>query len=340
MCRYFGSSLYGFLVDRCAIAFEQPGPLRDLMQSTGDDVRFGSFLVQMLAAVHKLVIQGKAPELGRIYPSAGGVVDLDRVWEPFSQTVSANLPDLSAITTRPVQINDIDRSAGLLGGFALVAQQTGMPLRLLEIGASGGLNLRGDRYFYEWCGGNRWGDPESAVRFGNIFREGYPAIPQNIEIAERRGCDLNPIDPTSSEGELTLLSYLYPDETDRFHDLRGAIAIARELPCAIDKAHCADWLRAQLSTPLPGVVTLVFQSMVSRYLSESEQQRTREIIDAAGTHASRNAPLAWLRMEHGENQSVKEGYEIRLRIYPGFGEHLIARFHHACHVPSVEWLLQ
>jgi hypothetical protein len=309
------------------------------MQSTGDDVRFGSFLVQMLAGVHKLVIQGKAPELGRIYPSAGGVVDLGRVWEPFSQTVSVNLTELSAITTRPVQINDIDRSAGFLGGFAVVAQQTGMPLRLLEIGASGGLNLRGDRYFYEWRGGNRWGDSESAVRFRNIFRERYPAIPHNIEIAERRGCDLRPIDPATSDGELTLLSYVYPDETDRLQDLRAAIAVARELPCAIDEDHSADWLRAQLSTPVPGVVTLVFQSMVSPYLTESEQRLTAELIDAAGAHASRNAPLAWLRMEHCENQSVKDGYEMRLRIYPGFGEHLIARFHHACHVPSVEWLL-
>jgi hypothetical protein len=310
------------------------------MQSTGDDGRFGSFLVQMLAGVHRLVIQGKAPELARIYPSAGGVVDLGRVWEAFSQTVSVNLPELSAITTRPVQINDIDRSVGFLGGFAVVAQQTGMPLRLLEIGASGGLNLRVDRYFYEWRGGNGWGDSKSAVRFSNIFRERYPAIPQNIEIASRRGCDLNPIDPATSEGELTLLSYVYPDETDRFQNLRAANAIARESPCAIDKARCADWLRAQLSTPVPGLVTLVFQSMVSPYLSESEQKRIAEIIDASGTHASRNAPLAWLRMEHGENQSVKDGYEMRLRIYPAFGEQLIARFHHACHVPSVEWLLQ
>jgi hypothetical protein len=44
----------------------------------------------------------------------------------------------------PVQTNEPARSAGLLGGFLEIARRTGLALRLLEVGASAGLNLRFD----------------------------------------------------------------------------------------------------------------------------------------------------------------------------------------------------
>jgi hypothetical protein len=165
--RYFGSALYGFLMDRCAVACEQAGPVQDLFQSCKNHAQPGALAVQTLACVHKLVLDGRAPELARFYPSVGGTVDFIPAWLAFNDTLRENLAELSKLITRPVQINDIDRCAGLLGGFALVARQGRMPLRLLEIGTSGSLNLRWDRYHYQWRGGS-WGDLESPVRF-NFF---------------------------------------------------------------------------------------------------------------------------------------------------------------------------
>ena len=45
----------------------------------------------------------------------------------------------------------------LLGGFLEVAHRTKLPLRILEVGASAGLNLNWDRYRYESTDG-AWGD--------------------------------------------------------------------------------------------------------------------------------------------------------------------------------------
>jgi hypothetical protein len=292
----------------------------------------------MLAGVHKLVLEGKAPGLATFYPSVGGKVDLEGVWNSFNQTVHDNLSTLSRLIIRPVQMNDVDRSVGLLGGFAAVANQTRLPFRLLEIGSSGGLNLLWNHYHYQWKDGS-WGDTKSTVRFTNISSCNHPSVPSNIEIVERLGCDLNPIDITTSEGKLALLSYAFPDEKDRIQRMNAAIAIGVDVRCKIDRANSADWLQTQLQRAREGTVTVIFHSIVWQYMSGSEQQRTASIIQEAGAAASQKAPLAWLTLEPGPKHVAKDGYEIRLRIYPGFRERLLAMFHHACHVPSVEWLL-
>jgi hypothetical protein len=292
----------------------------------------------MMASVHRLVLEGNAPELAQFYPSAGGSVDLDPAWTAFYRTVQQNLERLSQYIATPVQMNDIERSAGLLGGFGLIAEETRLPLRLLEIGASAGLNLRWDHYHYQWRSGS-WGPPESTVHFKNIFTGNGPALTSTIEIVERIGCDLNPIDVEDPEGRLSLLSYVFPDEKDRIRDLTAAIEIARKVPCHVERATAGEWLGSRLEQPAPGAATVVFHSIMWQYMSEFEQHRVASTIEKAGSRASADAPLAWLRLEPGRDRPVAQGHEVTLRIYPGFHERVIGIFQHACHVPSVEWLL-
>lgn len=337
--RYLGSAFYGYLMERCALACAQPSPIRDLFSSIEDDSRRGGYPVQLLAAVHKLVLQGKAPQLARFYPSVGGAVDFSPAWEAFSQTAGDHLEALSKLILEPVQVNDVDRSAGLLGGFAFIARQTGLPLRLLEIGASGGLNLHWDRYHYRWRRGS-WGDAASTVRFKDIFRDVSPPMPTGIQVVERLGCDSNPVDIATDDGKLTLLGYIFPDETDRMERTKAAIAIARKAFCKIEKAGAADWLERQLQYPVKDATTVIFHSMVWQYMSESEQLHAARIIQAAGARATVKAPVAWLKIEAGQNRPFSDGYEVRLQIYPGHSEQLIAMFHQAWHVPSAEWMLK
>src|SRR5690606_1800740 len=140
--------------------------------------------------------------------------------------------------TAGVQTNEVGRSAALAGGFAEVQARTGLPLRVLELGASAGLNLRFDRYAYD-TGHVVAGDPTSPVRFERVWEGSPPPLPARFEVAERRGCDRDPIDPTSDEGRLTLRSYVWADQLDRLARLDAALRVAQDVPVDIDRAEAS-----------------------------------------------------------------------------------------------------
>src|SRR4029077_13976724 len=119
------------------------------------------------------VLTGRLPDLARHYPSTGGDGDPEAAWPAFRTALDLHRDEISALVARPCQTNEVGRSAALVGGFLEVAHRTGLPLRILEIGASAGLNLRWDRYRYEARSGG-WGDRDSPVRFTDAFEVAPP----------------------------------------------------------------------------------------------------------------------------------------------------------------------
>jgi hypothetical protein len=342
-CRRLGSPLYVHLLSRAAEDCEAGGPVCELLEPHAPDrpVVYDrpnvALPLQLMAAVHRLVLEGRAPELARFYLSAGGSLPIESSWEPFRRTLVKQMESLRALVKRPVQTNDPGRSGSLLGGFLLIARHTGLPLRLLEIGSSAGLNLCWDRFRYEWSGG-AWGDPASPLRLENVFVEGAP--PQtDAAVVERSGCDPRPVDAHSPEGRLTLLACTWPDQLERIRLLEAAIGIARGVSYRVESASAADWLESRLARPVAGTATVVFHSAVWPYLTESERARVTAIIAEAGRAATPDAPLAWLRMEpRMESRMEPESNglpEVRLRIDPGFDEHVIATT--TLHAPAVRW---
>ena len=146
----------------------------------------------------------------------------------------------------PVQTNEVGRCAALLGGFLEVARQTDRPLRLLEVGAAGGLILRWDQYRYE-AGREGWGDSDSSVRITGVFGAEYPRFDVLAKVVERRGCDALPIDPCTEEGQLTLQSYVWPDQVERFRQLAAAIDVAHRVPATVDQGNAPNWVEGALA---------------------------------------------------------------------------------------------
>jgi hypothetical protein len=272
---------------------------------------------RFMAGVHRLVLSGRAPELARFYPSAGGTETGD-AWPAFRDVVEVNATELRALMARGLQTNEVARCRAFVGGFLAVARETGLPLRLLEVGASAGLNLRWDQYRYEF-GEQRWGDPGSPVRIVDGFEGAMPSLAGEAHVISRNGCDLAPVDATDDDDRLWLRASLWPDQVERQRLLEGALEIASRVPVEIVQGEAASWLRAQLAQRAEGCATVVFHSIVMRYLTEGGRQEVREVMEEAGSRADTDAPLAWLSFEGTGVQ------EIRLQVWPGGASRLLGK---------------
>ena len=316
------SPLYHRLLGLAVDDAEQQGICAEVLAKTPDGVDpvLDALPLRFLGGVHRLVLDGDAPDLARYYPSAGGHFEPDNPdLDPgpvFLATVAEHRDRVVESLARTVQTNEVGRCASLLPGFLAVSESTGLPLRILEIGTSAGLNLRWDQYRYEGgAGGSAWGDANAALRFDDVYVDPLPRLDVEALIVERRGCDRNPIDAASAEGSQLLRSFLWPDQLERFAALDAALALAPSVPVAVDCADAAEWVAAQLGRATDGVATVLFQSIVWQYLTPETRAAVRDSVKVAGASASAKAPVAWLRMEPGVDP--KKGAEVRLRQWPG-----------------------
>ncbi len=328
-CSRAGSPLYGEVLRATLADMEAGGPCARLLADRTDDPLGSALPLRFLGAVHRLVLDGRAPALAAAYPSAGGDPSVGEVPARFLAAVADHEAEIEARLGDGVQTNEVGRCMALVGGFATVAARTGLPLRILEVGASAGLNLRFDRFAYETPGGVA-GDPSSPLRFSGPW-DPAPDLDVALRVVERRGCDRNPIDPTTEDGRCALMSFVWPDQAERFERLRLALDVAAAVPATVDEADAADWVAAQLAEPRPGVATVVFHSIVMQYLPPARRERFRAALHDAGRRASREAPLAWLQME----PETDEHAAIRLRLWPGGAEELLAEVGY--HGAPVRW---
>jgi hypothetical protein len=328
-----GSHFYGTLVERLAEDVEQGGPCWPVLRAHADHSLDEVPGVRLLGGVHRLVLQGRAPALARHYESVGGDGDAEAAWPLLRDVVARHASELAAWVDHVPQTNEVSRSMALVGGWLVVAAETGKPLRLLEPGASAGLNLRCDRYWYE-SGGDGYGDRDSPVRFVDRWSPRVPPLATRCEIAQRRGCDRFPLDSGREDDRLTLLAYVWPDQRERFELLRAALDVARAFPVEIDKADGPEWLEAQLATLPAGHATLVFHSYFWQYLNPADATRARRTIEDAGDRAEEHAPLAWLALEEAGGDYAHS--ELRLTTWPGGEERLLATCH--VHPHEVDWV--
>ena len=328
-CGRLGSALYAHLLTEAAADAEAGGVVARVVGER--QASNGSALaLRLLGTVHRVVLQGDAPDLARCYPSAGGHADPEAAWPAFRALIEERFAAVEAGLDRPVQTNEVGRSAALVGGFLEVARHTGLPLRTFEVGASAGLNLRWDRFFYE-ARGATWGPPESPVRLCSYNSDQALPFDVQAEVVERAGCDAAPVDATTEDGRLTLLSYVWPDQAHRFRLLRAALEVAAETPATVEAAEAVAWTE-QRWRPEAGTATVLYHSIVMQYLSDERRAVFKQLVRARGAADARaDAPLAWLRLEPAGDDAA-----LRLTTWPGGEETTLAWS--GFHGQNVRWI--
>lgn len=331
-CRTHGSPLTAVLLEGAAAELTRPGPVRDLLAPLAADPPGSVPSLRFAGALHRLVLEGQAPALARHYPSVGGSEGPDGAWAAAREVVRDE-PRLPELVRAPVQTNEVGRSAILYGSLLHVAAQTGRPVRLLEVGASAGLNLRVDAYAYE-VGDRVLGDPASPVRLRQPW-SGPPPPDVPLRLAERLGCDPAPLDPTSAQDRLTLTSYVWGDQLERLERLRGALDVATRVPARVEDVPASQFLARTLAVPVPGVATVVWHSVVWQYLDPAERAALTDRLQEAAQRATVEAPLAHLSLEPERVGDGDFRFTIALTTWPGGGRRVLGTARG--HGPPVRW---
>lgn len=293
-CRGQDAPVTAVMLDAARAGRQSGGPLAALLPAT---VRFGDLVpLRILAALHRLALERHAPALAMHLPTVGGT-------SPFlARNRSGALAALEqavvgALATHPEvladelgrvpQTNDAGRSRAL----RVALRRMPGPVRLFELGASAGLNLRADR-----------------LPFDPADEEPGP-LP---EVLERRGCDLSPIDPTTPEGRTRLSSYVWVDHTDRFETLRQALDVVRSVPATVDAADAAVFA-AGLS-PASGTTTVVWHSAVWWYLPEGTRVAVLAAVESLGAQAGPDRPVWHVAWEQPEGSAE---FALTVRVWDG-----------------------
>jgi hypothetical protein len=272
--------------------------------------------LRLAGFLHFQALSGAAPELATFYASCGGRFEAGReaeIWELAQTQLHENENAVRQFLRSAPQTNETGRAAILLAGFSQIAQMTGLPLRLREIGSSAGLNLLFDFYDYK-LGAMHWGSGQSALEIESDWQGTPPQLQAEIAIADRRGCDLFPVDLRQTPERLRLQSYIWGDMTQRRSRLLQALQVADaadamgKLP-EIDRADAARWVASQVMQRPSGQTTVLFHSITWQYLDVSQRMAIEAAMEQAGETATAQNPLAWLRMD------VDRGHHIPVLEY-------------------------
>jgi hypothetical protein len=332
--RNLGSTFYDWLCRELETEILESGPVWNVLAPFAGEPFEDAYVLRFLAGIHKLVLEGSTPKLAAHFPSMGGDGDAVAAMTAIVELLEESPGAIQGALSIPPQTNEVGRSPALASGLLVIARQFGLPIRLREIGSSGGLNLRLDSYWYEQDG-EGWGTHESPLRFENLWEAGAPTFSQGAEILDRRGCDKRPIDATSPTGALTLLSYVWPEPHERFARLHQAIEVAQRTPVVIDEADAATWVPHELSKRTEGTVLVIMHSVVWQYLGLETTEAITDAMDEAGAKATPDSPLAWLRLE--PNPETYAPAELRVTMWDGSDaqEHLLATT--GFHGGSIAW---
>lgn len=330
-CADLGSPMYAALLGRVADAVTGGGaeaaPFAAVLQGHEDDPGPAALALRLAGSVHRLVLERRAGLLGTYYPSVGGRWEPEGGWAAFRSLIVDQPEAVREWLDRPPQTNEVGRGAALMAGLLELVRTTPLPIRLLEIGSSGGLTLHADRFAFADDVGRVHGDSHSPVQLAGAWTGPGPWADPNLlwpTVIERVGTDVRPVDVTTTAGRLTLTAYVWPDMTARHERLRGALQLAAGSPVPVRQQSARD--AVENLALIAGTTTVLWHSVMWQYLDSTEQRVVLDRLEELGATATENAPLAHLSLEPRRRRpDENHQFWLTLRTWPGGATRFLAR---------------
>ena len=208
----------------------------------------------------------------------------------------------------------------LLPTFLAATAETGLPLELIELGPSAGLNLLVDRYRYRYANGS-YGPADALLELTTDEQSGgtVPAslLGRELVVHRRRGIDLAPVDATTPDGYLLLRSFVWPGLDERVARLDAAVETLRRMPerPELIQGDYTEVLPRLLAERTADALTLVFETFSTVYLPDAAARQLAEALETAGGD---DRPLAWVSVRRWElGAGTDTAFELELRVWPG-----------------------
>ncbi|MEN8160266.1 MAG: DUF2332 domain-containing protein [Myxococcota bacterium] len=292
-CHDYGSPFTGHLIDAMQSDLEAGGPVADLVTGWPGSPRADAVAIRLAGSLHAAALSGRDAALAAEYPAARPDWGAAAVWQAARAFLERDHGWVAAFLRSPPQTNETRRSIALLAGFLHLADRFALPLALLEIGASAGMNQYWDRFAYRTASW-QWGGPSPCV-IDTDWRGPPPPLDAPIRVETRAACDQNPPDVRAPEDRLRLRAYVWADQPERLARFDAAAELAVANGVAVERADAAEWLERRLPLRSRDALTVVYHSVFLQYPPRETRDRITAAIERAGETGP--APLAWLRLE-------------------------------------------
>ena len=325
ICHASGSPFTAALLERMVDDLDAGGPTADLVGAWRGHPRVDALGMRLTGALHAAALSRRDPALAAQYPEQRADWSIEATWPLARAFLAREHSWVSDFIRSPPQTNEVRRSIALLAGFLTFAHEHTCEIDTLELGASAGLNLNWERFCYRtssWA----WG-PSGGVPIDTDWHGPPPPLEATPRIRSRAACDQNPLSVADPAQRLHLRSYIWADQHDRLARFDAAADLAIATGVKVERADAAEWLAERLATRARDGATIVYHSVFFQYPPPAVRDAITAAIESAGARATREAPLAWLRLEPealltGPRASAR--FLVELITWPGAVRRLLA----------------
>ena len=246
----------------------------------------------ILAALHDLVLAGRAPALAAAYAAADG----DAAAGAAIDTLLRMTDSVVAIAVRrKVRTNETGRCAVLYPAIAEAAHRAGAnAVGLIDVGCSAGLNLNVDRVGITYSNGQALGDPSSPVRLSCSIVGDRPIPTRALPaVVARIGVDPEPVDVTDADDTRWLRACVSPDQPERIAGLEAEIALAATAPPLLLQGDAVEVLPDAFAQVPADALPVVTTTWTLSALPLERRLRFLHRLDEAATDRT----VAWVSAE-------------------------------------------